>query len=288
MKIIILGSQGMAGHMVYDYLKTNTTHQIFSASRKKSSNKSHIEFNASDFSFLEKRLLEIHPDVIVNLVGVLVKDSSNNLKNAIEINSLFPLRLNKFCELNNIYLIHLSTDCVFDGKAGSYNLSSTKNALDNYGMTKNLGEFISTKNLVIRTSIIGPEIKAEGVGLFHWFMQENNQLTGYKNAYWSGVTTLFLAKFIVYLIKHRLSGLIHLTNNDKISKYDLLVIFNRLWKKNKNEIISDFKYKIDKSLISYNSKIYDQVPDYVTMFNNLRDYMSIDSKKRYQKYNEFS
>ena len=46
------------------------------------------------------------------------------------------------------------------------------------------------KNLTFRNSIIGPDINENGIGLFHWFMQQNGSINGFTKAIWTGVTTL--------------------------------------------------------------------------------------------------
>ena len=76
-------------------------------------------------------------------------------------------------------IIHISTDCVFSGNKGSYTERDFCDADDTYGRSKALGEIFSDKHLTLRTSIIGPEIKAAGEGLFHWFMNQNGKINGF-------------------------------------------------------------------------------------------------------------
>ena len=47
-----------------------------------------------------------------------------------------------------------------------------------------------------------------------------------------------------------LKGLYHFVNGKKISKYDLINIFNKIFRDNKIKVKKDSSYKIDKSLIS--------------------------------------
>jgi hypothetical protein len=44
-----------------------------------------------------------------------------------------------------------------------------------YGLSKSLGEIIDDKNLTLRTSIIGPELKDNGEGLFSWFVKQTGR-----------------------------------------------------------------------------------------------------------------
>ena len=121
----------------------------------------------------------------------------------------------------------------FSGKEGSYTEDSFKNGIGFYAQSKALGEVINTKDLTFRTSIIGPELKQNGIGLFHWFMNQSGDVSGYKEAFWSGVTTIELAKAIDQAIDQKLTGLYHLVNNNKISKYDLLDYINTVFRNDK-------------------------------------------------------
>ena len=128
-------------------------------------------------------------------------------------------------------LIHISTDCVFSGRQGMYADNDFRDADDIYGRSKALGEIFSDKDLTIRTSIIGPELKRYGEGLFHWFMSQRERVNGYTKVFWSGVTTLELAKAIEYSLDNDVTGLFQLSNGVRISKYDLLVLFNEIFKR---------------------------------------------------------
>ena len=185
--------------------------------------------------------------------------------------------LNKLCNSINSKLIHISTDCVFSGKTGGYDENSIKDAIDDYGKTKSLGEFHSECNLCIRTSIIGPEIKQNGEGLVHWLFQQNGKVFGYKNVYWSGVTTLELSKAIRFSIENNINGLWNLTNGEPISKYDLLDKIINIFSLN-NELDKNFEKKSNKTLktnkdVNYKVSNYDSMIK--EMFDNLKKTESI-------------
>ena len=163
-------------------------------------------------------------------------------------------------------MIHVSTDCVFSGKKGAYSEDDMRDADDIYGMSKALGEIFDAPHCTLRTSIIGPELK-DGTGLFHWFMKQTKEVRGFTKAFWGGVTTLELAKSINKAIQNNLEGLYHVTNGKKISKYDLLYLFN----KHRNiplSIVPYDGYEVDKSLVK--SKKFDfEIPDFDVMIEKV-------------------
>src|SRR5690606_24943808 len=115
-------------------------------------------------------------------------------------------------------LIHISTDCVFSGNRGAYTEDDFCDANDTYGRSKALGELNNDRDLTIRTSIIGPELKTNGEGLLHWFLNQSTPVNGFTEAYWGGVTTLELAKAIKTALMSDLKGIVNLTNGESISK----------------------------------------------------------------------
>lgn len=247
-KVIVLGALGMAGHIMSQYLDETNEYEIFGIARNQDTKYIKKVFDAQNFEELEKYFDEIKPDVVINCIGILVAKSNSDLTTAIMMNSYLPHFLSKLGNKLHYKLIHISTDCVFSGKSGNYKEDSFRDGDDNYARTKALGEVINNKDLTIRTSIIGPELKSNGTGLLHWFLNQNGTISGYSKAFWSGVTTLELAKQTHEMIKQDIKGLFQLCPDDKISKFDLLNLFAKVW--NKEIIIEENpQYSVDKSLI---------------------------------------
>ena len=222
-KIVVLGSRGMAGHIITEYLDSLDKYEVFGVARESGKFVNKVE-NVLNEENLEAYLSEVKPDIVVNSVGALVAQSNADISNAIITNGLLPHVLAKLGVQIGFKLIHLSTDCVFSGRDGGYTEESPKDGLDSYAKSKALGEVINNKDLTIRTSIIGPELK-NGTGLLNWFFQQKSEIRGYTHAYWTGVTTLELAKVIDAMIEQNITGLYHLCPKEKISKYDLLLLF---------------------------------------------------------------
>ncbi|MGL5328920.1 MAG: dTDP-4-dehydrorhamnose reductase family protein [Peptostreptococcaceae bacterium] len=269
-KILIFGGLGMAGHMIYYYLKSLNKYIIYNVTKTKSSDEYNIECDILNIDIVNNIILTINPDIIINCIGILNHESDKNPIVTSYINSFFP----HFLSIKSHKLIHLSTDCVFDGKKGSYTEYDIKNSSDLYGISKNIGEVINSKDLIIRTSIIGPELKENGKGLFHWFMNQINDINGYTNVYWTGVTTLELAKAIDSAIDCNLCGLYHLVPNDKISKFDLLNIIKDTFKKENINILPYSDNFCDKSLINTRNDFNFKVNNYCTMLSELKIWMN--------------
>ncbi len=280
MKILVLGATGMLGHQVLENLLFEREYyDVVNVSFRNKYNEDTIIADLSNELKVKELIFDIKPDIVVNCVGVLIKGANENITNAIFINSLLPHILVKLCDEINSTLIHISTDCVFSGSKGKYKEKDIKDGFDIYAKTKSLGEVINDKHLTLRTSIIGPELKKEGEGLFHWFSNQKEKIGGFSKAIWSGVTTLELAKVINKAIKQKLRGLYHVTNNESISKFELLKIFNKYT--HKEILINEIEGKnVDKSFNDTRKELDHIIPSYDVMIKEMVKNIN-DNKNRY-------
>jgi len=280
-KILILGSTGMLGHQVVSYFLQFSNYEVIDIAFRNKLRPETIILNVTNKNLLEKTILSIEPDFIVNCIGILIKGSSN-LENAIYINSYLPHFLAGISCKINAKLIHISTDCVFSGLKGQYIETDERDGKDTYAKTKILGEIIDTRNVTLRTSIIGLELKDNGEGLFHWFMHQSGAINGFTKAIWSGVTTLELAKAIKWSIENNITGLYHISNNQSINKYNLLNLFKKYT--NKDIIINKINGKdIDKSFIDTRKEINYTIPKYEDMVKDMV-YLMKNNKEMYTQY----
>lgn len=283
-KVLVLGSTGMLGHQVVNYLSSlKDKYTVIDISYRNKLNDNTIIIDIEkDLKKLEKIIKNFKPKFIVNCIGILVSESLNNLTKANYINGRFPHHIKEICKKNETKLIHISTDCVFSGSIGNYKEDDVPDSKTNYGKSKILGEIIDRNNLTLRTSIIGPEIKQNGEGLLSWFLNEpSKELNGYSRAFWSGVTTIELSKIIEKCFKCEINGLYHITNNKKISKFHLLKLFNNhlcLPKK----ILEDTNIVNDKSLIDTRKKLKYTIPSYEEMINEM--FQSMVGEEKYNHY----
>jgi dTDP-4-dehydrorhamnose reductase len=278
-KVLVLGSTGMLGHQVFFNLEKSKEFEVFDLSFRNKLREETILCDITDFGKLEGIIREVKPDVIINCIGILIKGSSENPKNSVLINAYFPHWLVGVADEINAKVIHISTDCVFSGKKGSYVESDVRDADDVYGKGKGLGEIFSGNHLTLRTSIIGPEIKKNGEGLFHWFMQQKREVNGFTQAFWGGVTTTELSRIIRKAIIEDLRGLYHVTNGKPISKFDLLTLFNDVF--GKGVIVNAVEGKrVDKSLKTEKNDVDFDVPSYEVMIEDMKEFM-INNKPLY-------
>lgn len=272
-KLLVLGSDGMAGHLIMDYLSVKNEYKLFEMKENC--------FLSSNFDYINK-IISYNPDIIINGLRLTVQDSEEDPQKAIFINSLLPKLLEKYFFESTVRIIHLSTDCVFSGNKGNYTEHDLPDGDSIYSMTKACGEIINNKDLTIRASYIGPNINDNNEELFDWFLKQSGEIEGYKDAYWNGVTTLELVKQIDFAIKNNIHGLYHLCSKNIICKYELLSIIKKRWNKKDVIINKNFTYKIDRSLIDLRRELSNN--NFKVMIDELYIYMEAN-KTLYDHYN---
>lgn len=269
--VAVFGANGMAGHMITQYLRDNG-YNVITIAKSGAMYDCNIE-NPIQVMEIVSQLSNC--DYVINCVGFLVKDSKDRPDRAAIINSWFPHFLENCFKNSPTKVIHLSTDCVFDGSEGHYKENAIHTEMNAYGKSKSLGEINNDKDITFRMSIIGPEVKPNGTGLLLWVTTTTEKtLNGYVDAWWNGITTLQLAKCLhIYMQNPTVTGVYHLVNNDNyINKYDLLCLINEVYELGKEIVRSTGPKLANKILVDTRLSVDWKIPDYRTQLTELRNY----------------
>jgi dTDP-4-dehydrorhamnose reductase len=197
-KIVVLGHNGMLGHMVQKVLSKEKNLDVKVLK---------LRFPNWKISFFDST------DFIINCIGAIPQKTNN-----FDINWEIPIWLEQNLKTK---IIHPSTDCEIDN--------------DNYGISKKkASEFIlneGNNTKIIKSSIIGPELNSKA-SLFEWFLSQEEDVFGYTKAIWNGVTTYEWAKQSLKLINDwNTYNKLNILYTNPISKYQLLNIIKKIYSK---------------------------------------------------------
>ena len=234
MNIIVLGATGLIGHKLYQKL-TLAGHNVAGFIHGRVGDFPNVEFlqngdiveqvDVLAFDALAQEIRVRNADVVLNCIGITKRKPEVDVPLlAIGVNSLFPHRLVELSRSLAFRVIHFSTDCVFNGDTGDYTEDSVTTGEDAYGKTKALGEVRYPESLTIRSSFIGRELAGK-TELLEWLIAQNGStIKGFTEAYYSGVSTIYMAEVVRNIIENypNLSDLHQLAMPEPISKYDLL------------------------------------------------------------------
>lgn len=291
MKVLIIGVTGMLGYSLFKNLSDAANLDVFGTVRNIKGKEQFFtdcearifqDVDVSELATVESVINKVTPDVVINCIGLIKQHNiSKQHVDAIAINSLLPHQLASLCDKYACKLIHFSTDCIFDGKKGSYTEDDIPDARDLYGRSKCLGEVDYAPHLTLRTSIIGHELNS-AVSLVDWFLSQGNSTKGFSKAVFSGLPTCVIARLLIekVLPKQELNGLYQLSV-EAIDKFTLLNLITEIYSK-KIEIVESTELKIDRSLNSdkLRSALNLEIPSWKALVSEMHD----DYKHRYEIY----
>lgn len=268
-QILLFGSTGMLGRYIYTYFYKHTDISIIP-----------IDFRVTNESLYNiDYILNKHKadenTCVINCIGLIPQRKNENQtdRDYFLINSIFPQVLSNICNKYKCKMIQPSTDCVFNGKRenGNYNEVDLHDENSSYGLSKSLGE--PSNCTIVRTSIIGRE-KYNKKSFLEWVISNssllnNNEINGWSNHYWNGITCLEYCGIIHKIINENIfwNGVRHIFSPTSVSKYELACMVNDIFDLNLkvNEVICG--ETINKTLYSKYSnnfeikELYEQIKD---------------------------
>ena len=154
MKLLVLGSKGQLGRCLNDQLD-NSDYNIIYTSREQ------IDIGAIEAT--KSQILEIKPDVVINATAYTAVDKAEEEpeKSAL-INHLAVANIADTCSQLGCWLVHFSSDYVFDGASTVAYIEEDKtNPIGVYGDTKLKGEIAiqssGCRHIIIRTAWVFSE-----------------------------------------------------------------------------------------------------------------------------------
>jgi len=142
-KIVITGSNGLLGQKLVKLLKTKSEFEIYALSKGpnrlfNAKGYTYYNIDLTHFEPLQDCLNEIQPDVIIHTAAMTNVDACElEQEDCDRINVDLVSEIAAYCQRNDCYLVHLSTDFVFDGNKGSvYKEEDLPNPVNHYGLSK--------------------------------------------------------------------------------------------------------------------------------------------------------
>ena len=234
MKILVLGSNGQLGRCLNDQI-IKTNHEVLFTTRE--------YINIADFEATKNKILDFSPELIINTAAYTSVDKAEEEEEKSDlINHLAVANIANICaELNN-WLIHISTDYVFDGKSNiPYKEDNKPNPQGVYGKTKLRGESAikssGCKHIIIRTAWVFSEYGNNFLKNMMRLGIERENLSIVSDQIGCPTYAQDIAKCIIKIIpqlnSQKASGLYHYCGDNPCSWYDFAIaIFEEAKRKN--------------------------------------------------------
>jgi dTDP-4-dehydrorhamnose reductase len=149
------------------------------------------------------------------------------------------------CEQNGVFLLHLSTDFIFDGEAGPYDENGKANPISYYGESKLAAEEIVFKTkspwAIARTVLVyGITPRMSRTNIILWVkksLEEGKNIKVVTDQFRTPTLAEDLALGCYLIIKHKATGIFNISGAELMTPYDMAIA------------TADY-FKLDASLIT--------------------------------------
>jgi len=220
-KILVTGAKGQLGETIKEYYSKNIIGLDFFFLTK-------TELDITNKFLLDSFFNKNKFDYCINCAAYTnVEQAEKTPEIAFKINAEGVKQLAERCKLDNIILIHISTDYVFDGKKKDpYSVHDITNPINAYGKSKLIGEQyiqdILTKYFIVRTSWLYS--KKHGKNFYKTILNKiklKEQLIITNEQTGCPTDTVNLSRYIIDLIveENNPFGIYHYCDNEVMTWY---------------------------------------------------------------------
>lgn len=220
MKIVITGANGQLGSELHDLLTLDATKECFFLDRK--------QLPLDQVTIIQDILAIYHPDLIIHAGAYTAVDKAESEPDLADaVNHLATEEIAQYCRLNDVRLIAISTDYVFDGTSDKPLLeTATVNPVNAYGLTKLQGEQAIQKwlpdGIIIRTSWVYSTYGRNFVKTMVRLMNEREEISVINDQIGSPTYARDLAQAISHIVNTAQwqGGIYNYSNEGEISWYE--------------------------------------------------------------------
>lgn len=250
-RILITGSNGLLGQKLVHLLTQYPNYYTIATSRganRLNGNFPNFEYHSLDITNRDEvldKVSALKPDYIINTAAMTNVDqceSEKELCRAMNVDAVAYLV--EACAQNNIFLLHLSTDFIFDGEAGPYDEEAVARPLSFYGHSK-----LDAEKLVLKSNIrwaIARTVLVYGIAqdmsrsnIVLWVkssLEQGKQINVVDDQWRTPTLAEDLAKGCELIVANNATGIYNISGKEMLTPYDMALK------------TADF-FKLDKSLI---------------------------------------
>lgn len=235
-KILVTGSNGLLGQKITDLLSINSHYELIASSKGANRHPSKLhyvyeEMDVTDYNDLERVISQHQPNAIIHTAAMTNVDQCETEKEAcIKLNVTAVEHLIKLAEKYNFYLVHLSTDFVFDGEDGPYKENDEANPLSYYGQSKLDAEKLllnsNIKYSILRTIIVyGVAADMSRSNIVLWAkgaLEKGSPIKVVNDQYRMPTLAEDLAQACILAVDKKAQGIFHISGKDYMSVIEMV------------------------------------------------------------------
>lgn len=236
-KILITGANGLLGQKLVHLLAEKADYHVVATARGNnrlpaSSAYTYRSLDITNEQQVRQVIGETKPDYVIHTAAMTNVDQCETEREACwQLNVQAVAYLTAACRRTNTFLLHLSTDFIFDGANGPYDETAEANPLSYYGESKLAAEQVLLQSdirwAIARTVLvygIAHDMSRSNIVLWVKKSLEAQKTIQVVNDQWRTPTLAEdLAMGCYLLIKHEATGIFNISGKDMLTPYDMAI-----------------------------------------------------------------
>jgi dTDP-4-dehydrorhamnose reductase len=224
MRILVTGANGMLGTDLCCLLE-QSGHEVIRSSQRENT-ESDVTLDILDFAATRATLQQHKPEMLIHTAAYTHVDGcERDPDRAFQINALGTWHVAAACAEQDIPLVYISTDFVFDGrKTTPYTEFDTPNPINHYGASKLAGEQavqkLCRRHYIVRTQWLFGVHGKNFPGTILELAQKRNELPVVVDQRGSPTSTLALSRALIKLLDSPLYGTYHIACKGECSWFE--------------------------------------------------------------------
>lgn len=250
MKILITGSNGLLGQKLVHKLSKDPEVELIATARGENrlSNKEGYTYKSLDITdeiAVAETISKFKPDSLIHTAAMTNVDACEADKEGCDKLNVDAVKyIADACNANNVHLVHLSTDFIFDGEDGPYDEEAEPNPVSYYGESKLKAEEIVLKSgldaAILRTVLvygIAEDMSRSNIALWaKGALSKGQQINVVDDQFRSPTLAEDLADGCILAAKQKAKGIYNISGKDQLSVLEIVQQVADYWKLDKNLI----------------------------------------------------
>ena len=249
MRILVTGCNGLLGQKLVELISSKSEHYLIATAKSKLiPSLSHGEFHSLDItnkSSVEEVIFSTKPEVVINTAAMTQVDQCETEREKCWQANVEAVRyLVEACQKNNVHLVHVSTDFIFDGSHGPLDENEKPNPISYYGESKLAAEVEVQKSTtgwaILRTVLVygvTKDMSRSNIVLWVKKSLEDGKTINVVNDQWRTPTLaedLAMGCFLAATKKAK--GVFNISGEEMMTPYDIAIASADFFKLNKSHI----------------------------------------------------
>lgn len=236
-KILITGANGLLGQKLVELIGQNSNYELIATARganrlKNEGQYKYLEMDITNQLQVNQVMAAEKPQVVIHTAAMTNVDQCESEKElcwAMNVSAVDYLKT--ACQTHNIFLIHVSTDFIFDGLAGPYDENANASPLSYYGESKLAAENIllnsTIKYAIARTVLVyGITNDMSRTNIILWVkksLEDGKTINVVTDQYRTPTLAEDLATGCFLMAQKQISGIFNISGKDFLTPYEMAV-----------------------------------------------------------------